>query len=312
MAVPRPRFRLDPGTVRNIRQRGLPPLEIHGLPPYEPAILGVLMLHLAFWSILTLPCPSPLYACLTPVFGIVPPIMVLVYIFQPDKRSYLFGPLVLSIIFFFMGLYLMLLKLPWAKATAATLSQLMPRPVENLPLVAFVQSLALLIFGLTLTFRSPDLSEPIEATIWPDGTMWITSQQRDGKLPREQIFEVHKSEQLSSRSSDIKREEKMEMSVAKFAGYYGPKLHDHTLPGLVFVTFGLVNLLTSLIPAVENRALHASVPVHIFTGAMAVRISSIERPMEQGIRAAFRVVGILAMIYGFLLGKSLNYFSGLL
>ena len=82
------------------------------------------------------------------------------------------------------------------------------------------------------------------------------------------------------------------------------------MPGLVLVVIGLITLFSSNTPVGENQALHASVPMGIIIGAIAVRISCMERGTPEYLRIVLGKAGLLHILYSVALGSKLNNFSG--
>ena len=68
-----------------------------------------------------------------------------------------------------------------------------------------------------------------------------------------------------------------QLGQTKHVGYYGPRRYEFTMSGSVLVVIGLITLFSSYSPVGENQILHASIPVNIILGSVAVRISLMER-----------------------------------
>ncbi|KAL8825215.1 MAG: hypothetical protein Q9191_004552 [Dirinaria sp. TL-2023a] len=313
MSEPRPRWKPSSQALFDIRFRGGDILLPCHDPPYEPAVVGLLTLHLAVWRMVSLTEPSMVHANMIVSFGVAFGIFMVLWWMQPKKRvilarnsAYGWGPLAILL----LG---SLHTYVFFKPSSTALEQLHSFAEillgrwslisSNLPWFLQVPVGITVLVGLYLAFRTTDPPLPVYGMLRADGKMCITST-RDGAGHVDSVTDLIEPE-MSESDRDYIRENITEFSEAKPLGYYGPRQHDSTRAGLTLIVIGLTTALSADVPLGFNQALRASVPVYMILGLVANSVGTMERNTTKSIRSKIRLVGLMGLVYGCVLWRQL-------
>ena len=316
MSNPIARYKPSKEALFNRRLRGLEPLLPVHIPPYEPAVEGLLSLFLALWELKSLTFPSLVFINVFNSSIVASVLLVLVYFIQPEKRAHLEGYIltigfsvlvgVLALIYravsFFRAADSTQIAVVWA------LRQQLPPALSHVPWFVQFQIILTIVAGMYLTFRRTDSPQLVTGMLWHDGNMWICSNEKPRNNDR--VFEIYEPTDLDDYKRNMISENIEELGQDKPVGYYGPRCHDSTIAGVILVMIGVTNLLSCWPELEHNQALHASVPVYILVGAMAIRVAALPRESSDDVRTWMSFAGVLSVIYGIYLGRTLNNFSG--
>ena len=313
MSEPRPQWKPSNQVLFNIRFRGGDIVPPRHDPPCEPAVMGLLTLHLAVWRLISLTGSSVVHANMTVSFGVAFGIFMIVWWVQPKKRVILaisspqawmpFAILPLVTLYsyaFFKPTSTVMER--WHSFTEILLGR-WPLISSNLPWFLQVPIGMTILIGLYLTFRTTDPPPLVYGMLCADGKMWITSS-RDKECPVNSVRDIVEPEMSELDRASV-RENTMELSQAKPVGYYGPRKHDFTLAGLMLIVIGLTTALSADERLPGNAALRASVPGYIVIGLVANSVAAMERNTTKSIRSTIRLVGLMSVVYGCVLQRAL-------